>query len=409
MATCWSCGSTVSDFCYNCPSCESLGALTELKEEALANGQGIDRLAAIQLAGFQKLQATLSQGLSQIATAMEWGFAEVSWQLQQQTDVLKGIDETLKTPAETQANEFRQMAEKLVRRGVLDEAEEFYRKSLELNRLDYRTYIGLAGTLLRQNDFEEALKVLHRSLPHAPTSKGEAIDDWRSYSLRLIGHVHACLADYGEAEAALSEAVQLSPRYAECLYDLAQVSAQVGRVRQCIESMRAAVEIEPLYWYLCQRQRAFVPVQKPLKQLLVEMREAAAEVATRSLDKVDRAWRTTHRDMQGVGASKPNLFWLLGPTVATTRLHNLFGSIERINKTITQLQKDCQSSDYAAVQKAVTTAKGLQQEVQEIAKEVDQLLVADEEERKGRNVYLSMIGFVLLFLVFIVYLALTPK
>ena len=38
---------------------------------------------------------------------MEWGFTGVCWQLEQQSNVLKGIDHTLRTPGETQANEFR--------------------------------------------------------------------------------------------------------------------------------------------------------------------------------------------------------------------------------------------------------------------------------------------------------------
>src|SRR5262249_37412102 len=96
-----------------------------------------------------RLQATLTTGLSRIGSILEWGFNEISWQLQQQTEVLLDIDKTLKTPSETQANEYRRMADELQKRGVLDEAKEFYQKALSQNRLDYRTYVGFAHTLLR--------------------------------------------------------------------------------------------------------------------------------------------------------------------------------------------------------------------------------------------------------------------
>ncbi len=71
----------------------------------------------IQSQGFLRIVETLEEGVEGIASAVEWGFTELNWQIDQQTAVLKSIDRSIKTPGETQANEWRVMAERLRLRG----------------------------------------------------------------------------------------------------------------------------------------------------------------------------------------------------------------------------------------------------------------------------------------------------
>ena len=60
---------------------------------------GLNQLAQAQKAGFEHLKATMAKGFAQIASVIEWGVGELSWQLQQQTEAIKSIDATLKTPS----------------------------------------------------------------------------------------------------------------------------------------------------------------------------------------------------------------------------------------------------------------------------------------------------------------------
>ena len=165
MARCWTCGAHIEYPLFTCPACRTVEEIQSLWSETASN---LDNLAEVQRRGFEELSNTLSEGLSGIASVIEWGFEEVNWRLQQQTAVLQSIDYTLKTPTQTQANEWRQMAEELRSRGVLDKAEEFFLKSLEANPLDYRAYVGLAEACLRMDRFDEAKAYLEESLPHAP-------------------------------------------------------------------------------------------------------------------------------------------------------------------------------------------------------------------------------------------------
>jgi len=158
-----------------------LKELKELREKVKTTGlyygdifKRLNYLSRIKKEGIDTLMDSLSREpfeiASTIASAIEWGFGEIDWQLQQQTKVLRSIDDTLKTPRELRANERRKMAEELRRRGLLYESEESYLTALELNPKDYRIYVGLAETYLQSNQFDNAKMYLEESLPYAPKS-----------------------------------------------------------------------------------------------------------------------------------------------------------------------------------------------------------------------------------------------
>jgi tetratricopeptide (TPR) repeat protein len=146
---------------------------------------GVRDLATIERNGHEQLAAavsrvseeisslndTIQEELSNLASVLEWGFEEIRWELQQQTHILKSIDRTLRNPTQTQAHEWRRMAEQLRERGCLNEAAEWFQKALKANPLDYRTYVGLAMTCLWGKNFGKAKELLEKSLPHAPKCK----------------------------------------------------------------------------------------------------------------------------------------------------------------------------------------------------------------------------------------------
>ena len=279
MSRCWTCGTKVNGYCYTCHNCENL-------KEIRSIGINIDNIVRIQREGF----AEIRDGLSEIVSVLEWGFGEINWRLQQQTDVLRGIDHTLKTPGETRANEWRLHAEELRRRGVLQESEEFFLKALNEYRLDNRIYIGLAETYLQMNSFDKARAQLERSLPHAPQKE----IDYKSYSHRLIGHIYACEENFNDALNSLHSAINLSPNYADALYDFAQYSSLVSDDvvdRLCSSTfqewgknwalkdynlirflcLQKAIEEKPIYFYLAEKEKNFnsrrSTVQLALKNL----------------------------------------------------------------------------------------------------------------------------------------------
>jgi hypothetical protein len=175
VARCFSCGSKTATELFTCPACQSVGLLKEIRAGAagMARTQraGFAELAEIQRRGFDQLRdglAHITEELSTLASAMESGFEDLHWAIEQQTEVLTSIDRTLKNPSQSQALEWRRMAEQLLARGCLKEAGEWFHKSLAQNPLDFQTYVGFAMTCLQANRFDLAKNLLERSLPHAP-------------------------------------------------------------------------------------------------------------------------------------------------------------------------------------------------------------------------------------------------
>lgn len=266
MARCWSCGSKTPEDSnhFTCPACQQIKQMKSMQAEAAEN---VDRLAEIQQSGFQTLSNQLSgvsDHLSHISTIMEWGFEELSWRIRQQTGILRSIDHSIKTPSAIRASELRQIAEELRERGLLDESEDYFLKSIESNPLDYRTYIGIGQTYLQMGRFDKAKTFWEKSLPHAPKQE----IDYKSYSYRLIGHVHFCEDSPQQAFLILQSAIELSPGYADGHYDLSQYAAQIGNKEICLSSLLNALIGHPTYFAIAKTERNFQPYLEEVQCLL---------------------------------------------------------------------------------------------------------------------------------------------
>ena len=344
MARCWTCGAYIGpEPDYTCPTCRTIQEVQDLREEAAT---GFTELALLQERGFREL----SHRLSEVATIIEWGFEELNWELHQQTEVLRSIDHTLKTPSATQANEWRLMGEELRRRGVLDKAEQIFSKALEANPLDYRIYVGLAKTYLQMKKFDEAKFILERSLPHAPkmgrtiaqetdvservlslirkgklysatvvyyrdtgTEWDEAWNyvytikenlteytplDYKSYSHRLIGRICACKEDFDQAISNLRSAVRLSPLYTDAAYDLAQYCAQTGSEEDCFFYLEKAIKDGgSLFFYLAEKERNFEPLKREVQNLLIGIAKEAMDCAETAICEAEKELKETGKSV----------------------------------------------------------------------------------------------------------------
>jgi|GEM_PF-6684903 len=481
MAKCWTCGTLLEQLQYKCLSCESLDQLKNLRThvasiESHANKvrsnlglmrgdinsrandimSSFEYIAGIQREGFESLRDTISDGMSEMASAIEWGFQDLCWHAEQQTDVLRSIDETLKTPTETLANEWRIQAEELRRRGLFKESEEFFLKAHDKYRLDYRIYVGLAKTYLRMDKFDLAREFFKKSLPHAPNKiksvgneeiqrmlwNGEileavkkykketgkslmesklAIDemigrqdggsgfDWKSYSYRLIGHVYACEEDYDQAKLALETSIELSPAYADGHYDYAQYSAQTcdgpehAAMPSCLSSLQKAVIAKPFYWYLAEKQHNFDSLRDEIQSLLLEIADTARRNAEETCDSAEEKIQNARRVVSG--AVRATIRW--GNTADSDALDLLH---ENARDELESAKEKVTTDDYLAFLDAKRSA-GISKRIAS-----DALTRAEEQKekcekiRRGRarlvfaNAPYALIGWSLLVAVLCRYL-----
>lgn len=94
------------------------------------------------------LASTIAESADTLATLIDCRLGQISWELQLQRNVLREIAAMMRSPAATQAEEWRVTAEALRTRGMLIEARDLFLRCLEPHNgpLDYRTYVGLART-----------------------------------------------------------------------------------------------------------------------------------------------------------------------------------------------------------------------------------------------------------------------
>lgn len=274
MGRCWTCGAEVGGHVFTCSVCQKTQRELVARRQRISTSTPFSKFIDYSLTElfFGKedtrvyIAADIASTLENISSLIEWGFEELNWKMEQMTYILESIDATLKTPGQTQANEWRQIAEELRRRGVLEESEQYFSKSLEQNPLDYRTYVGLAETHIQMGKFDEAKTLLQRSLIHAPENKH------KSYSYRLIGHIYFSEEDYKGATLALQSSVELSPSYYLGHYDYAQYCALLGDKENCLNSLRVAISGEPSLFRLAERERNFEVLKQEVKNFLEGIR-----------------------------------------------------------------------------------------------------------------------------------------
>jgi tetratricopeptide (TPR) repeat protein len=123
----------------------------------------------------------------------------------------------------------------LERQGLVDEAEEQYRKALELEPESATVHYNLGGSLARRGEFEEAERHFRTALESGPTTQAQT----------GLGFVLAQQGRTEEAIAALKEAIAIGPQNAAAYDQLGQVLVQQGRFVDAAESYRRLAQLQP--------------------------------------------------------------------------------------------------------------------------------------------------------------------
>ena len=410
MGTCWSCGAPVGGvhYMFTCPACAENALMKDISRGVRDGVDGQERamqMIASSLGNVAEKLSGISDEISNLAGIVQGGFDELEWELQQQTEVLYSIDGTLRTPSQTQAKEWREMAEQLRGRGCYDEAEQWFLKSLEMSPLDFRTYVGLAMNYLRKTEFDKAEEVLTRSLPHAPQGmmgigarkqdmtedeeylhyllrrgrKGEGykeqvrdfLFDYKSLSRRLIGRIWACRGDYKRATAELRSAIDLSPEYPEGNYDYALYCVQAGMGTEWNNPMRLAISSQPGYLNVARAERRFAPVRQDLDNLLSGLLNEATEKANQTIQDAECKFAEAKRAV----AAAPS---------AEERYDE---STKKIIVLLAATKRDMASNDYSKILKVPTTAvcaAKLSSLLEKDARESASAFLQEKERRKNK-------------------------
>ncbi len=235
---------------------------------------GIDKVAV----GLDKV----SVGIEGLASAFEWGFSEIVWHLEQQSDVLKEILKVLQAPLDTQAKELKGRAEDAYRNGWIDDALQDFLQSENKNRYDFTIHQSLGNIyLFHKKNEDKALEYYEKAAKYATPKSGYHA----SLALLHLGLVRYQQGDYEKAYEATRKAIELSPNLYEAHYQCAQYCANLRKYDEAIERLSTAIKGDRNYCLKAESEKDFDVMRNQLRSFFEHMRDEAQSQAKEDLER----------------------------------------------------------------------------------------------------------------------------
>jgi tetratricopeptide (TPR) repeat protein len=110
-------------------------------------------------------------------------------------------------------------------------------KALEVDAANISVLSQIGYIYVSQNDYPQAIETYQ---------KVAELDPGLPDSFFNLGYIYAVTENYSKAEEMYSRVVELAPDFLdEALFNLAMVQYQLGARRNCIQSLKQAIEINP--------------------------------------------------------------------------------------------------------------------------------------------------------------------
>lgn len=224
----------------------------------------------------------ISEGLQGIASAFEWGMAEVVHHLELQRQQLKRIIEILEAPLDTKAKELRKRAEYAYINGWIDEALVDFLEAEKKNYQDFTIHQSLGNIcFFHKKDYQKALEYYENAAKYArPQSTYHA-----SLAYLSIGYLMFTSGDTEGAYEATKMAVETSPDLCEAWYQHSRYSALLGRAEEGVRYLKRAIWGNRNYALKPSSDKAFDGIRSHLHRLNEELREEARKEAEVGLRK----------------------------------------------------------------------------------------------------------------------------
>jgi len=241
--------------------------------------------------GIDNIAYRIEDGMDGLRAAFEFGISEVVWQIEQNRQVLKNILEVLMAPLDTQAKELRRRAEDAYANGWFEDALDDFIESEKKNKYDFSVHISIGMiNLFQKVDREKALEYFERAVKYArPKSQYHA-----SFALLHVALIKRDLDQIAEAEKLTAEAIELTPAFAEALYQNAQYNAQLNHIQKSLSNLEKAVRIDRNYSLKADNDNMFDPIRKEVNKLFEKLRDEMSNLTLRAYQPVTKAVKETN-------------------------------------------------------------------------------------------------------------------
>jgi len=128
--------------------------------------------------------------------------------------------------------EYDRVGRMLLKRGMLDEAVQVFRKALKIDNRNTDLVESLVNALIEAKDFDDSIQILEHSLEANPHPKLFA----------LLGRTYQAKGDVGSAQAALERGLARSPDEPAIREALSDVYVRQGNVGRAFETLSPLIE-----------------------------------------------------------------------------------------------------------------------------------------------------------------------
>jgi hypothetical protein len=299
-----------------------------VREQTLSLVASNEALSRQLGSNYEAIEGTLRWGLQDIAGSIHDLGAEFSYgasllvaelQIQNRTldAVLQSLDamqETLRTPVQTKAQEYFREAYRLIGQKLLAEARDYLQRGLAEYDVDFVAQYHLGLLYLYGRDEDDDVIDLPAAEHHLRLAARyaiplvEQVSDARRYSGEARFHASvACYAQAGElrragqqadgepklreAVALASESIQVHGGLTEAKYHLAKYHALLGKLGEVEKPLHDAVVYDRSYLLKASMDSDFDNVRPTVDALAEKMRQEVRDITKAALSRVEE-WRT---------------------------------------------------------------------------------------------------------------------
>jgi tetratricopeptide (TPR) repeat protein len=237
------------------------------------------RIEELNQQGFSDLSNELSEincGINELKASFEWGISEIVWQIEQNREVLKSIEQGVWSPFDAQARNRKKQAQEAYNFGWIDESEEYFLESEQIVKIDFSVHISLGMIyLFHKIDKQKALTYFEKAIKYARPKS----NFYTSFALLHKALIHFDLNDLENAIYCAIEAIELSPDLSEAYYQIAQYYAQSQQSDKCTDNLYIAINKDKNYCLKADNDPLFNPVRKNVNALFERIRKEEEQKA----------------------------------------------------------------------------------------------------------------------------------
>ena len=237
---------------------------------------GFDGLQETMKNGLGEVTQTLQGGFDRLDARFSWGFSELIWRLDQQTELAVQARDILLRPLDVQARELRARGIRNYDNGWYPEALEDLLDAMKKSRVDFIVahYIGLIY-LINERNYDQAAHYFGLAARYSkPYHKPAYIAALMYKALTHYLSDSGALADRcAEAVSCVREAIAVAPEEMEFHYQLAQYLVLAEDREAAAEELEWVIRRDPAYLVKILAEADFEGLQPEIERVVLKFQE----------------------------------------------------------------------------------------------------------------------------------------